>query len=248
MKITENCVLITGGASGIGFALAEELLRRGNEVIICGRREEKLREARRRHRKLAARVCDLAHEDERLALCEWVVREFPQLNVLLNNAGIQLPIDFVRSVRGMNSAASEIAVNLEAPIRLSSLLLPHLKRRPEAAIVNVTSALAFVPLASVPVYSATKAALHSFTLSLRHQLRRTSVEVIEIVPPIVDTELYRRKRPSGRSFGMKAEDAARIAVIGLARGDEEIIIPPAEALVARAQADARAAFRSLNGE
>ncbi|WP_310393857.1 SDR family NAD(P)-dependent oxidoreductase [Hymenobacter sp.] len=189
MQIANNTILITGGATGIGLALAEALLQAGNDVLICGRRADKLREAQLRLPQLRVRVCDVAVAADRAALCAWALAEAPRLNVLINNAGVQREIDFARHPEALAGGASEIAINLEAPLHLTALLLPHLRQQPAAAIVNVSSGLAFVPLTRAPVYSATKAALHSFSISLRHQLRDTPVRVFEIIPPIVDTDL-----------------------------------------------------------
>jgi uncharacterized oxidoreductase len=188
MKLESNTILITGGASGIGLALAERFLAAGNQVILCGRREEKLKEAKAKHPEFATRVCDVADSGERESLFAWATREFPDLNVLVNNAGIQQRIP-LRDAPDWEAMRRELVINLEAPLHLSALFIPHLEKRKDAAIVNVTSGLAFTPLANVPVYSATKAALRSFTLSLRHQLAGTSVSVVELIPPAVDTDL-----------------------------------------------------------
>ncbi|HKP95410.1 MAG TPA: SDR family NAD(P)-dependent oxidoreductase [Fibrobacteria bacterium] len=188
MKTDSNTVLITGGASGIGFALAEKFLQAGNTVIICGRRVEKLQEAKTRHPRLHTFLCDVADPEERVALYVRTTRDFPDLNVVVNNAGIQQRIP-LRTMPAWEAMRQELAINLDAPIHLSALFIPHLEKKRDAAIVNVTSGLAFSPLANVPVYSATKAALRSFTLSLRHQLAGTSVSVVEIIPPAVDTDL-----------------------------------------------------------
>jgi len=188
MDLASNTVLITGGASGIGLALAERFLAAGSEVIVCGRREETLREAQGRHPRLKTRVCDVADESERVSLFNWAAGELPRLNVLVNNAGIQRRFELT-DIEDWEPVHQEIAINLEAPIHLSALFIPHLLKQERPAIVNVTSGLSFVPMASAPVYSATKAALHSFTLSLRHQLAATPIEVVEIVPPAVNTDL-----------------------------------------------------------
>ncbi len=188
MKLESNTVLITGGASGIGLTLAERFLAANNTVIICGRRENKLDEAKAQHPALHTRVCDLASEAGREALAAWAVEKFPDLNVLVNNAGVQQRLQLAAQPP-WPKMREELAINLDAPLHLSVLLLPHLLKRSAAAVVNVTSGLAFVPLVNVPVYCSTKAALHSFTLSLRRQLAGTSVEVIEILPPAVDTDL-----------------------------------------------------------
>jgi uncharacterized oxidoreductase len=188
MHTTGQTMLITGGATGIGLALAERFLAAGNTVLVCGRRRSKLEAARDRFPALHIRECDLADPAQREALRDWALGAFPSLNVLVNNAGIQQRLDF-RKTPAWEDMRIELETNLAAPIHLSSLFLPHLLGRERAAIVNVTSGLAFSPLANVPVYSATKAALRSYTLSLRRQLEGTPVEVIEIIPPAVDTDL-----------------------------------------------------------
>jgi uncharacterized oxidoreductase len=204
MKTTAQTVLITGGASGIGLALAERFLAAGNTVIAVGRRRDKLDEAESRHPALHIRVCDVADPAQRAALRDWAVKEFPALNVLVNNAGVQQRLD-LGAPQAWEAMRAEIAINLDAPIHLANLFLPHFRAQPRAAIVNVTSGLAFSPLANVPVYSATKAALRSFTLSLRHQLADTSVEVVEIIPPAVDTDLG---GPGLHTFGAPLKDFA----------------------------------------
>src|SRR5882757_2199462 len=141
MKTESNTVLITGGASGIGFALAEKFLAAGNTVILCGRREAKLKEAKAKYPLAHTRVCDVGIPKEREALCAWATREFPALNVLVNNAGIQNRVP-LKDSPSWESMREELAVNLDAPIHLATLFLPHLSRQKEAAIVNVTSGLA----------------------------------------------------------------------------------------------------------
>ncbi len=202
MKTTGQTVLITGGASGIGLALAERFLAAGNEVIAVGRRRGKLDEAKAKHPALHTRVCDVAEPAERVALRDWAIREFPALSVLINNAGIQQRLD-AKAPQAWDAMRAELAINLDAPIHLANLFAGHFLARPAAAIVNVTSGLSFSPLANVPVYSATKAALHSYTLSLRHQFAGTSVEVVEIIPPAVDTDLG---GPGLHTFGAPLKD------------------------------------------
>ncbi|MFN8459895.1 MAG: SDR family NAD(P)-dependent oxidoreductase [Anaerolineae bacterium] len=188
MELNTNTVLITGGASGIGFALAERFIQAGSTVIICGRREDKLKEAQAKYPQLGIRVCNVADPAERTALFAWVTEKYPELNVIINNAGIQQRLQLPQPPT-WETLHEEVAINLEAPIHLSVLFIPHLLKQAHPAILNVTSGLAFAPLANVPVYSATKAALHSFTLSLRHQLAGTPISVIEIIPPAVNTDL-----------------------------------------------------------
>ena len=188
MNLSGNTVLVTGGASGIGLALASRFLAAGSRVIVCGRRMTALRDAAAAQPGLVTRACDLARADERESLAEWVVDAFPELNVLVNNAGIQRRFQLT-DPESWETTHEEIAINFEAPVHLGMLLLPQLQATPNAAIVNLTSGLAFAPFVAAPVYSATKAALHSYTLSLRHHLADTDVRVIEIVPPAVNTDL-----------------------------------------------------------
>jgi uncharacterized oxidoreductase len=177
MEFKANTVLVTGGASGIGFALAERFIQAGSSVIICGRREDKLKEAQSKYPQLHIRVCNVANPAERRALFTWVTESYPGLNMLINNAGIQQRIQ-LQQKPAWETLGEEVAINLEAPIHLSALFIPHLLQQERSAIINVTSGLAFVPKANVPVYCATKAALHSLTLSLRHQLAGTPIAVI----------------------------------------------------------------------
>nr|WP_106781316.1 SDR family NAD(P)-dependent oxidoreductase [Lysinibacillus timonensis] len=189
MRISGNTVLITGGASGIGLAFAEQFLQEGNNVIIVGRREEKLIEAKEKFPQLHTRVCDVSNEKDRIELVEWVTEEFPELNVLVNNAGIQQRVNLLNSAKDWKYYQNEIAINVEGPIHLSMLMIPHFMKQNEATIINVTSGLAIQPGVWVPIYSATKAAMHAFTVTLRHQLADTSIEVIEVLPPAVNTDL-----------------------------------------------------------
>lgn len=194
MKTTGQTILITGGTSGLGLGFAEKFHQLGNAVIICGRRKDRLERIARAHPGLATIVCDVADASQRERLRDEVVEKYPATNVLINNAGVQFPVDLTRPV-DLERVRAEIEVNLTAPIHLGALFAPHLAARKPAAIINITSGLAFTPMASTPVYCATKAALHSLTLSLRYQLRKTGVQVFEIIPPWVATELGRQGRP-----------------------------------------------------
>lgn len=221
MKLTGNTILITGGGSGIGLAFAERFMKAGNRVIVCGRREDTLQQAKAQHPDLITRVCDVTVEADRLALFDWATAQYPEINVLVNNAGIQLRYNVLKAeVRDNWSAyAKELTTNIEAPVHLTLLFAPYFAAKEAAAIVNVTSGLAFTPFAIAPMYSATKAALHSFTMSLRHQLSHTAVEVIEISPPAVNTDL------GGTGLHMQGEplDAFADGIFqGLAEGKQEI--------------------------
>lgn len=189
MEMSGNTVLVTGGASGIGLAFASRFLEAGNEVIIIGRREEKLIEAQQTYPALHIKVCDVSQEQDRLQLADWVVRKFPDLNVLVNNAGIQQQVNLQKPKKDWNYYQKELAINAEAPIHLALLLLPNLMKQERSAIINVSSGLALRPGVWAPIYSATKAALHAFTQSLRLQLADTAVDVIEVLPPAVNTDL-----------------------------------------------------------
>src|SRR5438132_3103306 len=204
MDLSNNTVLVTGGASGIGLALAAQFRKAGSEVIICGRRTDKLREAKMAHPELHTHVADVATVNGRQDLVQWATRQFPALNVIVNNAGIQRRVRLA-DPEPWEETHQELVTNLEAPIHLARLFIPHLLKQPCAAIMNVTSGLSFSPLANVPIYCATKAALHSFTLSLRHQLKETPIQVIEIIPPAVDTDLG---GPGLHTFGVNVNDFA----------------------------------------
>ena len=185
MKISNNKILITGGATGIGLGLAERFLKEGNTVIICGRRESALKEAQDKFPQLITKKCDVSNVSEREDLLKWVSENHSDLNVLVNNAGIQNWMS-VSDTNFFKKAQEEIKVNIEAPLHLTSLFL-NLKSL--NTILNVTSGLSFVPLTKTPVYSATKAFFHSFTLSLRQLLSAKNIEVIEIIPPALNTDL-----------------------------------------------------------
>jgi uncharacterized oxidoreductase len=209
MRIENNTILITGGATGIGFALAERFLAENNSVIVCGRREQALQAAKQKLPGLQIRVADLNNSGERKNLISWAIENFPNLNILINNAGIQ------REFRVKNPSLAddfldenEIETNLTAPIHLTFLLLPHLLKQKEAAVVNVSSGLGFIPIAILPVYCATKAALQSFSTSLRYQLRETSVKVFDVAPPLVETELHAK---ATRERQLKAVSPERVA-------------------------------------
>jgi uncharacterized oxidoreductase len=200
MKLSKNKILITGGASGIGLGLTERFLQEKNTVIICGRREALLKEVAQQYPSVITKVCDLNVEAERIALYDWVAENHSDLNVLVNNAGIQNWMT-VSDSDFYQKAKDEITTNVLAPIHLTTLFthLPSLD-----TIINVTSGLAFVQLSKVPVYCATKAFFHSFTMSLRYLLKTKAIEVIEMIPPALNTDLGGKglhdEHPSVRSF------------------------------------------------
>ncbi len=226
MKLTGRTWLITGGATGIGLALAKAIAARDNRVIICGRNEDNLNRACSEDPNLTARQCDVADAASRGALVSWLAAEHPDLSVLVNNAGIQVPRN-LRADEAAQELDAEIAINLAAPIHLIHELLPQLSRQPKGTIINVTSGLAYAPLAVFPVYCATKAALHSFTLSLRYQLRDSRIEVVEMAPPIVASglrsEATEQANPAASS-AVTPEEFVEEALPLLEIGDPEVLV------------------------
>jgi uncharacterized oxidoreductase len=208
MQTSNNTILISGGATGIGLALSEQLSR-NNTVVICGRREAKLFETKQKFPGIHTKVCDLQNEAERIGLVDWVMKSFPELNILINNAGIQQELDLT-TPEGIDNIRQEVEINFIAPVHLCGLLIPHLRTKSISAVINISSGLAFTPIAFMPIYCATKAAMHSFSLSLRHQLSKTSVKVFEIAPPTVDTDLDKGRRDTreGGRRGIKPEEFA----------------------------------------
>ena len=193
MNISGNTILITGGTSGLGLAFAEEFLAAGSTVIICGRRADRLEAIKEKYPQIVIKKTDLADELQRQELYDWTAQNYPAVNILMNNAGMQLASDLTQPV-SLDKVRLEMETNLIAPMHLSSLFAGHLSKQANPAVINISSGLAFSPLAFMPVYCASKAALHSYTLSLRHQLKSIGVAVYEIAPPSTDTELGHERR------------------------------------------------------
>ena len=189
MNLTGNTILITGGGTGIGRALAEQLHKLGNQIVIAGRRKKALDETTAANPGMKSITLDIEDPAAIRSFAAQAVASFPALNVLVNNAGIMRPENLLALPSDLADAEAIITTNLLGPIRLTAALLPHLQKQPHAAIVNVSSGLAFLPLALTPTYCATKAAIHSYTESLRYQLRGTQIEVLELIPPYVATNL-----------------------------------------------------------
>jgi len=248
MKTENNTVLITGGATGIGFAITEAFVKAGNTVIICGRRQGKLEEAKRKLSQIHIHPCDVSKETDRKALFGRVKHNFKDLNVLINNAGIQRMVDLKNGIRSLAGAEAEIDTNLVAPIWMSAYFIPLLMKQKEAAIVNISSGLGFVPIASMPIYCATKAAVHSFSMSMRHQLKGTSIKVFEVVPPMVDTDLGKgsvEEQEEGNR-GIPPTEVAK-SLMGSMRKDEyEIVVGEAKGLVTGSRMNPDEIFRNLN--
>lgn len=242
MKANGNTILITGGSTGIGLALAIRLQKAGNEVIICGRNQEKLDAAVKDHPELHPIQSDVSTESERVKLFETVTRDFPNTNVLINNAGIMRSIKLDTALP-WSQTSMELNTNLNAPIHLSQLFVEHLMKQDSPAIMFTTSGLAHITLASTPIYSATKAALHSFTLALRHQLRDTKVEVIEICPPQVQTDLQGPNVPKG---GADLDEYADAVMADLNKGELEITYGFSKLAAQASRAEKDEMFTKLN--
>ncbi|MDR3462964.1 MAG: SDR family NAD(P)-dependent oxidoreductase [Beijerinckiaceae bacterium] len=224
MKLENRTILITGGTSGIGLELARQLLPRGNTVIITGRDPDKLDATRQALAGVHTVQSDVSDPAAIVALHAKVLTRFPALDTLVNNAGIMRNLN-LNQERGLDDVTREIDINLSGPVRMAQQFLPHLKTRAGALIVNVSSGLAFVPLPISPVYCATKAALHSFTQSLRVQLEGTSVTVVELAPPAVETPLFRGGEFANEMQNQKGMDVAvlaRHAIAGIEAGKLEI--------------------------
>jgi len=234
MKMHSNTILITGGTSGIGKGLAEAFHRLGNQVIISGRREDRLRSTCAANPGMRHFVLDVTDLSSVRNTARKVVEEFPGLNCVFNNSGMQRRHDFAAEKPIDDPAMlAEIQTNLLGLIRVSAEFLPRLKNQQSATLLNVSSGLAFVPLAVFPVYCATKAAVHSFTLSLRHQLSDSNVKVIELIPPYVATELGGSSHaPAGALRQMPLETFIAETMKELAGDAEEIAIGGAKNLLA----------------
>jgi uncharacterized oxidoreductase len=194
MNLTGSTILVTGGGSGIGRGLAEALRALGNQVIISGRRQHALDETTAANPGMKSLTLDIEDPAAIRAFAARVTAENPALNVLINNAGIMRAEKLLNQPEHLADVTSIVTTNLLGPIRLTAALMPHFQKQPHATVMNVSSGLAFLPLSITPTYCATKAAIHSYTQSLRYQLKSTSIEVLELIPPYVATDLM-----SGRS-------------------------------------------------
>jgi uncharacterized oxidoreductase len=196
MKLTGNTILITGGGSGIGRGLAEAFQALGNTVIIAGRRQQALDETAKANPGMEPAQLDIESAEAIRAFGAKMAKEYPALNVVIHNAGIMRPEKLLEQPADLKDVEATITTNLLGPIRLTAALLPQLKQQTAATIMTVTSGLAYLPMAMTPTYCATKAAMHSYSVTLRYQLRSTKIEVLELVPPYVQTELMGSRQAS----------------------------------------------------
>ena len=226
MNMTGNTIFITGGTSGIGRGIAEAFLRLGNQVIISGRRKALLDEVTRANPGMQGIELDVQDATKIKAVAAKLVADYPKLNVLFNNAGI-MPFDDAAGDVDEASILATVNTNLLGPVRMTAALLPHLKQQANAVVIHNSSVLAFVPIATNAFYSATKAAMHSYTLSQRFSLRQSGVKVIEVAPPWVDTDLIFK---SGDARAMPLADFVADTMKGLASGKDEVYVDAIQAL------------------
>lgn len=239
MRMQGNTIFITGGSSGIGRGLEEVFHQRGNQVIIAGRREDRLREVSARNSGMAYLVLDVTDPVEIRAVARQVIEKFPTVNCVFNNAGVQMRARISEDgALDEQSLQTEITTNLLAPIRVAAFFLPHLANR-NGTLVNVSSGLAFVPMARFPVYCATKAAIHSWTMTLRYDWQKRGVKVIELIPPYVGTELGGAGKPaSNPGQGPMPLDAFLVETMKELEADgDEVAIADAKRLVAATSPD-----------
>jgi len=252
MNMRGNTIFITGGGSGIGRGLAEAFHKLGNKVIIAGRRKQLLDDVCAANAGMSSYVLDVTNPANLHALARRVISDYPELNCIVANAGVQRVHNFASDQAPDDEAlAEEIQTNLLGVIRVCAAFLPHLRKQPQSTLINVSSGLAFVPMAIIPVYCATKAAVHSFTVSLRHQLRNSTVSVIELVPPYVATDLNRaagQSRPAGSGGNpMPLDEFIAEAMKELGTATEEAAIGFAKMTLAASWTEtARAIFSKLN--
>jgi len=248
MNITGNTILITGGGSGIGRALAEALQARGNHVIVTGRRAAVLEETCAANPGMDFAVLDITDPAAIRVAAAQLIQDHPALNVVIHNAGIMLAEDLLADDHDLEPVEATIATNLLGPIRLTAALLPHLRQQDAATIITVSSGLAFIPLAATPTYNATKAAIHSWSQSLRHQLRETSIEVLELAPPAVATDLMPGHAENPHSMPL---DDYTAEVIGLIERQDtprgEILVERVKPLRFAEVNGYEAVFERLNG-
>lgn len=240
MQMQSNTILITGGSSGIGRGLAEALHKLDNQVIITGRREDRLREICEQNPGMRYYLLDVRDAAAVRTVAQAILTDFPSLNCLFNNAGVQHQVAIGPAAPLDDDALQdEVDTNLLGVIRVTAALLPYLADRPHAILVNVSSGLAFVPMARFAVYCATKAAVHSFTLSLRHQLKSSRVKVLELIPPYVATELGGAGK-TVRAAGpqpMPLDAFIAETMKALESGEEELAIGDAKYLTSAVNAD-----------
>jgi len=243
MKLENNTILITGGSSGIGLELSRVLLAQNNKVIICGRSESKLQEAKELYPQLITYQCDISSKEQCQNLSEWIHSNHADLNVLVNNAAIVHKTSFIETDNIVEMAEAELKTNFLAPVRLIKLLYPVLEKHLNPAIINVTTGLVYTPRAEYPFYNATKAAEHSFTQMLRWQLQNSKVKVVEAMFPAVDTPWHKGNPPK---IAIPVERAVKEMIAGLQKDKVEIRIGGVKLLYRISRIAPKFAFKKVN--
>ena len=220
MKLEGNTILITGGSVGIGLALAEEFVKLGNTVIVTGRNKTKLAAAKQKVPELVTIQSDVGDAAAVQKLAKTIASKHSALNVLINNAGVMEYRNLTETPKDLKELSYEIDINVTGPIRMNSALIDVLKAN-KGTIINVSSGLAYVPLIAMPIYCATKAAIHSYTITLRQQLKGM-VEVLELMPPAVRTEMTADLKEEGGFSFLTTEELVKGTISGLRAGHEEI--------------------------
>jgi len=233
MKLTDNTILITGGSNGIGLELAKQLLSLGNTVIITGRTQSRLDEVKKKYPALHIFQSDAGKASDIKSLYDNVTKQFPELNMLINNAGIMRKLNLHETSMDLENINEEIAINLSGPVWMVNQFLNHLKSKKQAAIMNVSSGLAYVPFAISPVYSATKAGVHFYTQTLRIQLKNTNVVVFELMPPLTNTDLQNAFSPEDMKgvVSMEVDKMVQVAIKGI--GNDTLEIRPGQSNMLR---------------
>lgn len=223
MDLKNSTILITGGTSGIGLELVKQLIQQGSTIIVTGRKQEALNDTKRRFPQVHVFQSDVSDPQDIERLYKEVTQQFPDLNMIVNNAGEMRLIDVQDASKDLENITREIDINLTGTIRMVHQFLSHLMSRPSAAIVNVSSAIAFMPYSTAPVYSASKAGIHAYSLALRLQLNKTSVKVFELVPPGVNTNLQNDwVLPPNPGQMMDVDKLVSVAIKGLLNDTPEI--------------------------
>ena len=248
MKLTNHTILITGGAlPGLGGGLAEAFHKRGNKVIITGRKEQPLKEMAAKFPGMETFAMDVAKEADAKRLFDFISQKYPNLDVLVNNAGVMQWPDFAKLERLDEHLFDEIDINLKGLIRMTAVFLPLLNKQKEAFLINVSSGLAYMPLASAPIYCATKTAVHFFSMSLRHQLRHGPVRVIELAPPAVESNLGQTPgMPKNKYPRINLETFISLTMKALESGKEELPIGQSKFLRLGSRFAPSAFFKMLN--
>jgi len=243
MVLQNNTILITGGSSGIGLELAKRLIEKDNKVIICGRSKEKLESAKTKYPGIEIFQCDLSKQEDCEGLSDWVQEKYPDCNILINNAAIVHTADFRNDERILEKIKTEIHTNLLAPIILTKLFIPILENNPNPKLINVTSALAYVPKADYPFYNATKSALHLFTQTLRLQMNKFTIDILEVFLPAVDTPFHKGNPPKKVITVEKAVDKM---INGIEKGEIEIRVGIAKLIFLMSRIAPKFALKKVN--